>query len=59
MRTHGLEMGLKKYDFYVQKGRPLHKIFLDLFASHVGLLILLISYAVAGEITLIGGGGGE
>jgi len=38
----------KQYELYVQKGQPFWKVITNILFSHVGLLVLVIGYAVAG-----------
>lgn len=38
----------KKYEVYVQKGRPWYNILSGILFSHLGLFILCILYAVLG-----------
>ena len=42
-------MAGRKYEVYVQKGRPWYKIASGILFSHLGLFILCICYAVGGE----------
>ena len=39
----------KQYELYVQKGQPFWKVLTNILFSHVGLLVLVIGYCVAGE----------
>ena len=42
-------MAGRKYEVYVQKGRPWYKIVSGILFSHVGLFVLCIIYAVGGQ----------
>lgn len=42
-------MAGKKYEIYVQKGRPWWKILTGILFSHLGLFFICIIYGVAGE----------
>ena len=39
----------KQYELYVQKGQPFWKVITNILFSHVGLLVLVIGYSVAGN----------
>ena len=41
-------MAGKKYEVYVQKGRPWWKILTSILFSHLGLFVLCILYGVIG-----------
>jgi hypothetical protein len=43
-------MGLKNYEYYVRKGRPWYKIILGFLASHFGLFMACLVYAIAGQV---------
>ena len=43
-------MAGKKYEVYVQKGRPWWKILTGLIFSHLGLFFICILYAVVGKV---------
>ena len=38
----------KQYELYVQKGQPFWKVITNILFSHVGLLVLVLGYCVAG-----------
>jgi len=40
----------KQYELYVQKGQPFWKVITNILFSHVGLLVLVLGYCVAGAI---------
>ena len=42
-------MGGELYEVYVQKGTPWWKVITTVLFSHVGLVILVIGYAVGGK----------
>ena len=41
-------MAGKKYEVYVQKGRPVWKIITGILFSHMGLFVLAIGYGALG-----------
>ncbi len=43
-------MGLKRYEAYVQDGRPWYKIIFEALASHLGLFMVCLVYAIAGQV---------
>jgi len=46
-------MAGKKYEVYVQKGRPVWKIITGILFSHMGLFVLAIGYGAAGAYVFI------
>ena len=46
-------MAGKKYEVYVQKGRPIWKIITGILFSHMGLFVLAIGYGAAGAYVFI------
>ena len=46
-------MAGKKYEVYVQKGRPVWKIITGILFSHMGLFVLAIGYGAVGAYVFI------
>ena len=45
-------MAGRKYEVYVQKGKPWYKILSNILFSQAGLFFLCLGYAIGGELVL-------
>jgi hypothetical protein len=46
-------MAGRKYEDFVQKGRPIWKIITGILFSHLGLFVLCLSYGALGKFAVI------